>query len=328
MSAPPLTHHQIVGLLPPFVRRGQQLDLGASDRTQRQLLFKPVEGCGDASCETTGDEGDALKLTQTLQLDCHASGSFSLTRVLRRHDGLQASLSASGTQVDALLAQIDAVDPTVHFKLGPGFVLARSYELPTAGAAPRFSEGVVQVDGLVMTLRVKDLRGRAGDITLAAATADAPDLPQDLLSVLGWDWSPLTRTRDGWTAKLRLRGGTPRRTRKAEAMLDVAAIHLAQVMGEAPQRFHSRHFAARLGVVLRRSIPLATAIGMVLGALSLTRMPVQGNAGLFMLLHYGSIVLLVLSFGLQEEARFEIPPWPRKPKAGSWRHDAAVRVED
>lgn len=310
MSAPPLTHHQIVDLLPPFVRSGRRLDLAASDRTKRQLLFKQVEGFGDTS--------SALKLTQTLQLDCHAGGSFSLTRVLRRDDGLQASLSASGAQLDALLAQIDAVDPKVHFQVGPGFVLARSWELPTASAAPRFSEGVVQVDGLVMTLRVKDLRGRAGDITLVAATADAPDLPQDLLSVLGWDWSPLTRTRDGWTAKLRLRGGTPRRTRRCEAMLAVAARHLAQVMGEAPERFHSRHFTARLGVVLRRSIPLATAIGMVLGALSLTRMPVQGNAGLFMLLHYGSIVLLVLSFGLQEEARFEIPPWPRKPKGGSW----------
>jgi hypothetical protein len=44
-----------------------------------------------------------------------------------------------------------------------------------------------------------------------------------------------------------------------------------------------------------------------------------------MLLHYGSIVLLVLSFGLQEEARFEIPPWPHRSNAGSWRQ-AALRV--
>ena len=94
-------------------------------------------------------------------------------------------------------------------------------------------------------------------------------------------------------------------------------------MAEPPATFHQRHLLARLGVVLRRAIPLATALGMVLGALLLTQVQVEGNAGLFMRLHYGSIVLLALSFYLQEEVRFEIPPWPRRSMAGRWRQAPA-----
>ncbi len=95
-------------------------------------------------------------------------------------------------------------------------------------------------------------------------------------------------------------------------------------MSEAPERFHQRHFGARLGVVLRRSIPLFTAVSLVLGALALTQVPIDGNAGLFMLLHYGSIVAIALSFCLQEEARFEIPPWPRRSKATRWHQNPSI----
>ncbi len=320
--AAPLTHHQIIDLLPPFVARGQQVDLAASHRADRCLRFKPVE----VHVDVPGGSGPQA-LSESLQLDCHVSGSFTLTRALRRADGLQATLRASGADVGELLARIDAVDGAQQFQQGHGFVVARSYVLPSAAAAPWLNEGVVQFDGLTLTLTMtlKDERGRAADIAIASADGETLDLPQDLLAVLGWDWSWLARTRERWTGKLRLRGSTPRRSRHAQAALDLAAGHLARVLAEAPARFHRRHVVARLGVVLRRSIPLGTAVGMVLGALWLTQVRVDGNAGLFMLLHYGSIVLLVLSFGLQEEARFEIPPWPHRSNAGSWRQ-AALRV--
>lgn len=313
MPAAPLTHHQIVGLLQPFVHAGHQVDLAASRRSERQLQFKPVELGGDPTRAVASP-----RLTQTLQLDCHASSSFTLTRVLRREDGLQASLSASGSKVDELLARVEAVAPAAHFQVGDGFVVARSYVLPASGAAPWMARGVLRVDGLTLNLALKDVRGRAADIVLGSDEGQTLELPQDLLAVLGWDWGRLTHTRDGWTGKLRLRGGTPRRSRHAEAALARAGAHLARVMAEAPARFHQGHFGARLGVVLRRSIPLLTAVGLVLGALALTQVPIDGNAGLFMLLHYGSIVAIALSFCLQEEARFEIPPWPRRSTAARW----------
>ncbi len=212
MPAAPLTHHQIVDLLQPFVLGGHQVDLAASKRSERQLQFKPAELGGDP---TGGRESTGL--TQTLQLDCHASGSFTLTRLLRRHDGLQASLSASGSKVDELLTRVEAVAPALHFDAGHGFVVARSYVLPASGAAPWMDRGEVRIDGLSLSLALKDVRGRAADIVLSATEGDTLDLPQDLLAVLGWDWGRLTRTREGGRASCacavarRDEAGTPRR---------------------------------------------------------------------------------------------------------------------
>ena len=39
----PLSHHDILGIVEPFTRRSRQLDLAASDRLNRRLLFKPIE---------------------------------------------------------------------------------------------------------------------------------------------------------------------------------------------------------------------------------------------------------------------------------------------
>ena len=51
------------------------------------------------------------------------------------------------------------------------------------------------------------------------------------------------------------------------------------------------------------------------------RFDAQARAGLWMALHYVPIGLLALSFSLQELAQFEIPPWPRRSRAGQWGTD-------
>ena len=69
MAAPPLTHHDILGLIEPFSRRERHVDLAASDRAERLLRFKPIDRDGGAR--------------ETLQLDVFATQGFRLTRTPR-----------------------------------------------------------------------------------------------------------------------------------------------------------------------------------------------------------------------------------------------------
>ncbi len=318
MLLPPLTHHDILGLVEPFARAGRHVDLAASNRIERRLAFKPVDL---ASEPATG-----LNLQEALQLEAREGGSFRLTRALTSGQGLQATLLAVGPQAGALLAQVDAIPPEHQFQGGPGYVIARSYTLgsPTAESPANqppliLCRGEARVDGLTLTLHLPDMRGTPAEITLLATGGDTLALPEDLLAVLGWDWSRLVQKEIGWAGKLRLRGAAPRRSRHAERALEQAAQHLARVMTEPPRRFHQRCVWARWGVVFRRAIPSLTAIALIAVALLLPRLIGEERSGLMMALHYVPIAVLALSFKLQELPRFEIPPWPRPFNAAAWR---------
>ena len=309
MSAAPLTHHEILGLIEPFTRSGRHLDLPASDRAERRLLFQPRETAG---------------MREVLQLDCLPTGSFRLTRFVTDSDGTQASLEGVGGDCAALLSRFEAIPLERHFRAGPGYRVARHYTIesfPAAAArAPeRLSRGVVQVDGLTLTMDVPALRGMAADLTLTPAPGEAPLLPDDLLAVLGWDWIRLSPRPADWVSKRRLRGSVPRRTATAEQALETAGRHLAEVLAEPPARFDERHHAARLGVVARRAIPTLTAIVVVAGIYLATQRFKPQGFGSMLLWHYASIFLLVFGFSLQEQSRFEIPPWPRPLTNPAWR---------
>jgi hypothetical protein len=317
MTAPALTHHEILGLVAPFARRGRHVDLAASDRAARRLVFKAAE-------QATADPG----LHEILTLDSFGTGTFQLTRVLTRPDGIQASLQAIGPEPGALLDRVEAVAPARQFQVDPGFVVARSYELDAfddavrrdVGAVPlKLCRGHVQVDGLQLTLMVPMVRGVSADLTLQPGPGEPPALPEDLLAVLGWDWARLIRGRSDWTSKLRLRGDAARRSRSAEQALDRAAIHLAQVLSEPPGCFHDRHLRARWGVVFRRAIPLLTVVALVAMVLLLPYLPVHHDPRFMLGLHYVPVVLLGFGYYLQELPRFEIPPRPRRDMAPAWR---------
>jgi hypothetical protein len=322
MTAPPLTHHEIVRLVEPFARQGRHVDLGASDRAARRIAFQPRELPAEPSGVPT--------LRETLELDCRAEGRYVLLRTLTPSHGPSASLQASGPEPGELLARIDAVRPAQHFSVGDGYVIGRSYDtaLPSGVPAGRptdapplmLTRAHVRAAGLTLALVIKlpGLRSVAADLALTPAPGTAPELPEDLLAVLGWDWARLIRTKEGWTSKLRLRGAVLRRSRTAEVALERAGAHLARVLAEPPARFHERHRLARWGVVLRRGIPSLTALLMVVGALLLPRLTDPSNSGLWMALHYVPIALLALSFSLQELPQFEIPPWPRRSRAAAW----------
>jgi len=103
----PLTHHDILELVPPFARAGRHVDLAASDRAARRIAFRPVEhGAG-----TT----DGAPLRETLVLESFGTGTFELTRTLTAPDGLRATLQAMGPDPGVLLAQVAAVPASRHF---------------------------------------------------------------------------------------------------------------------------------------------------------------------------------------------------------------------
>jgi hypothetical protein len=321
-TAPPLTHHEILTLVEPFSRSGRQVDLAASDRAARKLRFKPQLRAGAAD--------DGSDLTETLLLDCQGASRFMLERLLVHPGGAEACLQALGPEPGALLACIDAVTAARHFQTGPGYLVARSYEFlslpadPTAlapDAMPLYmGRAVAQLDGLQleMSLRMPGFRSVPADLRLEPTHGASIDLPQDLLAVQGWDWARIEAKQGGWNSKLRLRGKALRRSRLAEPALQQAARHLAAVLAEAPERFHDRHRLARWGVVLRRSIPTLTGLGMIAGALLLAKFSDGSNAGPWMALHYLPIAVMALSFKVQEMAQFELPPLPRRSRVGRW----------
>jgi hypothetical protein len=310
-ALPPLTHHEIVSIVEPFARAGRHVDLAATDRDARRIAFKPIERDGG--------------LTETLLLDCRHTKRLVIERRLVHPNGLVATLGGGGDDAAALLAAIDAVPPAQHFRDGEGWRIARSYELWLRDLFLCNAELEVEGLQLALTLKLPALRGVAGDIAIEASPGHKLELPDDLLAVLGWDWARLQKKRDAWVSKLRLRGSALRRSRTAEQALERAAPHLVRVLAEPPLQFHQRHLAARWGVVLRRSIPTATALAMIGGALLIPQVFDEPRAaGYWMALHYVPIALLALSFRLQEMSQFEIPRWPRRPAAARWREPIAA----
>lgn len=350
---PPLTHHEILRWVGPFTRRGRHVDLPASDRLARQLVFKPLKHVLDAASVAVdvdaGHVADPLahavagpaamthEVTESLQLDSLGPEHFRLTRRLTRDDGLVAQLVAEGAAPGDLLACIEAVPVGRQFADGPGHAVAFSHRwlagaLPTTGAAVRaavagapdaelalvLTEARLRIDGLVGTLVVPPVSG-SGELTLECPAGLALALPDDLLAVLGRAWTPLRPREQAWRGGLRLRGGELRRSRTAEAEWQRAAAHLARCLAEPPARFHQRLMWARRAVAARRCTPLVVSAALVAAAASVHRLELSEHSAWRMLIFNAPPLMLILFFCLRELPRFEIPPWPRAATAASWR---------
>lgn len=310
----PLTHHDILGLMGPFTRRGRQLDLPASDRLARRLLFKPVLHADPANA--------CSHLSETLQLDNPEDGHFRLTRVTTHPGGLQASLQIEGPEPGVLLDGIDAVAPERQFQQGRGWLIAQSHRVkpgaPHLATHLVLTHGVVQFDGLTLRMRVPGVSGISAEIEALATAGSTMALPEDLLAVLGWHWSPLERGREKWTSSLRLRSSEPDRSRDAGRKLERMARHLAQTFAEPPGRFHERQVGARWGVAFRRAIPLLTCVGLMAGALAVPSLDLGPDSIFRMLIFHAPPLLLMLGICMREMPRFEIPPLPRASSAPAW----------
>ena len=309
----PLTHHEILSIVGPFTRRGRHIDLAASDRNERRLLFKPVDHPAD---------GSRAALREVLKLEQHGRGRWRLTRLLtEKGSGLEVALRVDGGDLEALLAAVEAVDPHSHFRHGPGYAIGLSHDLESVRGRTRRTLvlGEARVDGLTLLLRPSNVAGMPADLELEVPPGEPLDLPEDLLAVLGWAWRRLTRKHDGWRSLVKLSRFEPSRSRDAERKLELAATHLARTLAEPPAQFHDRLLRARWGVTFRRALPLALAVAALAASPLLLYIELSDDSLWRMVIFNAPPLLMVAFFSLHEMPRFEIPPAPRRPTAPSWR---------
>jgi hypothetical protein len=314
MALPPLSHHEILSLVPPFVARGRHVDLAASDRLGRRLAFRPIEHAAESST--------APPLRETLELQSFSRDHYRLTRALQDSVAeIKVTSSIDGSDPADLLARMEAIDPQSQFQRGPGFVVGVSYELkPVRGQIrPVLLSGEARAGGVKLMLQASSIAGMPADLELHALGGDRLDLPEDLLAVLGWAWRRLVRREDGWRSLLRLRRWEPARSRDAERKLRLAAEHLARTLAESPQRFHERLLRARWGVTFRRALPLLLGIGLLAAVAQLRYTDLPEDSVMRMMLFHLPAVLMLLFLSLHETPRIEIPPLPKRPTAPSWR---------
>jgi hypothetical protein len=313
MSAAPqaLSHHEIIALVAPFARAGRHVDLAASDRLQRRLLFQPIEHAAV--------DGGLPALRESLLLEQPSTGGYRLARTLTLAEGLQSTLVGEGDDAAALLAAVQAVPATRQLQRIAGHWVAFSHRVATATGALQLAGASTRLAGLSLQMEVSRVQGIAAELTLAAASGVEYTLPEDLLAVLGLPWSRLSRTAGQWRASIQLRGNEQRRTQDAEHKFARSVEHLAQTLAETPARFHQRFVRQRWGVALRRATPLAVAVGLIIAALLVPRLDLGSDSVLRMLIFNSPPLLLVWIFSMREMPRLEIPPLPRRPALPAWQ---------
>lgn len=315
----PLTHHEILALVEPFVRSGIAPDLAGSDRAARRVAFRPRAVEPDelqAGGAAAWLRGALPPLTETWQLDSPEPGHVRLMRQLATPQGLAAQLHAEGPDAQALLRAAQAVPVQEHFRVVAGVVAALTLRLPEGAQRPVLRHARAQVGAVELHMKVSGVGGYPAELELLRTDAAAPRLPHDLLAVLGRAWDHLGEVGRGWMSRVSLRGEEPRRSREALARLDEALAHLARTFAEPPARFHARHRLARWGVALRSTLPWAGGAAIVGGALLVRRE--GGHAVLALLANAAPPLLMILLFVRREMPRIGIPRLPRRLDAQAW----------
>jgi hypothetical protein len=313
-SMQPLTHHEIMSLVVPFARIGRQVDLAASDRLQRHLVFKPLDHAAAPDGLPALQESLALALPDT--------GGYRLTRTLALPDGLRATLSGEGADVVVLLAAVQAVPAARQLQRIAGHWVAFNHRVAPASGALVLTQAATRLAGLDLQMQVSRVKGISAELTLDAPPGVELTLPEDLLAVLGLPWSRLSKAAGQWRASIVLRGDEHKRGLDAEHKFARSVEHLAQTLADTPAHFHQRFLRRRWGVALRRATPLAVALGLVVAALLVPRLDLDSDSVLRMLIFNSPPLLLVWLFSMREMPRLEIPPLPRRPALPGWQAPA------
>jgi hypothetical protein len=241
-----------------------------------------------------------------------------LERVLTLPDGLTARLAVLGEEVSIMLARLQVIAVTDAVVWGDGYVIALDHQLDDDATQVRLIAGNARVGTWQLTLDGDPVRGMAADLVLATTDRGTHQLPEDLFAVLGWNWGLLRRRTDDWHGTLKFKGRGIARREYASACLVTAAAHLARTFAEPAARFHERAARARWRVAARRALPLAAAAILIAIGAACTRLRLQDDATVRVLLMSSPPILMILFFSLREVPRLEIPPAPRASNAGSW----------
>ncbi|WP_462320328.1 hypothetical protein [Halochromatium sp.] len=314
----PLTHHQILGLVAPFSRRGYQVDLAASDRAQRQLRFKPVH---HPNLPLDGES-----LTESLILEHPADDHFCLQRVLSDEAGLSSTLSIEGTDPELLLEQIEAIEVSRQIVAVDTVHIARSYRLqPVAASEQQPAHWRLQLvtaeahtEGAVLTLNAKTGRKMPADFELRAEDDRRLRVPADLFAVLGWEWRPMRQLGKFWRGSVRIAADEPARTPDVEAKLSQAVGHLATTLRSDPADFHARWQSARWRVTFQRAIPMLIGVALLGSAPLIQLLSLETSSLARMFIFHAPPLLLIGIFMLRELPVIEIPPMPRRLIGRDW----------
>ncbi len=314
----PLTHHEIIRLVAPFARAGRHVDLSRSDRGNRVIAFQPIEHQGETPL--------LAGLCETLQLENPRPRLFRLTRGLQLAGGLRATLQAEASDPSDLVAQLEAMPPASQFRCVAGTMIAFSYDLrvkagATSAAAAQIAlaRAEARVGGLTLTLMTSRVAGTPGIIDLVPDAGRSFQLPEDLLAVLGSDWTILQRRAAGWRGTLRVRRGTLReRTALLEASFERAVAHVAATLARPPAEFHATLRGARWLVALRRSMPLLTFLGLMGGVWGSSFVTFPPGSIIRFLIVSSPTILLIGAFTMPNRPTVEIPALPRRLSRTAW----------
>lgn len=271
----PLSHHELLALSEPFLRRGRRPDLSAVDRVAARIVFDDVVRPPPA--------GVGVALVESLRLERAGPGRWRLVRELRRDDGLSATLHAEGEAPGELLARIDAVDPAAQFVEREGFAIAVSHRVdpprePDAPPPPPVPvRATARVGGVSLEMAAPSAAGTSGRIDVLGPPGARLALPDDLFAVLGWDWSFLQSDARGCHATVRLEGHGPVRARDAVRRFERAAAHVARALAETPGRFDERLRAARWLASVRRALPSLVWAGLAADAVLAPQLRAAGE---------------------------------------------------
>lgn len=316
-TLPPLTHHEIFTLVAPFAQAGHQVDLAATDRPARRLVFRARE-VHDAALPAAWQP-----LREQITLTC-GSNHHALLRTLDTAQGLRATLEGEGADAAALLAACAQVPPARQFAQAEGVALPLQHRLLRGGdSAPALmlKAARVTLPGLVLQMRLSPVQGYSAEITLEREGTQVAQLPAELLEVLGFAYHRLVPNTRGWVSRVELRGAGARRGDDAEKRLTQMAAHLARTLAAPPPEFHRRHRLARWLIALHSTWPVAAAGGVLVFGFSLQARGAVADSQLALLANVVPPLLLVAFFLRRETPRIGLPRWPRRVRADAWRVD-------